>query len=276
MKPVILLTATVDPRGMSETSLTDPEVRKNQYMEAISYYLDRTDLKIVVCENTKCDFFNEILNPQKDERLEFLTFNGNDYDTVLGKGLGEAFIIEHALKNSKFIDRETVVIKITGRIKILNIHSLINTVKKSKKEISTIWCELSNSHWIKTTCFAVDSAWLFESALNHITLIQQLNHNISIEETFCKRIVSSEALKIKKFYPIIEGINGCKNKPYNNPEKLTRNLNHCNSLFFIYKWRGDRLKSVINLFLWLFFLTIWKSKRLLTSPIPHDDRQFHA
>lgn len=263
MKSVILLTSTVDPCGMSETSLTDPEIRKNQYLDAISYYLESTDLKIVICENTLSNYSNEIKNPKKNGRIEFLTFNGNNYNPTLGKGLGEALIIEYALRNSKFIDYKTIVIKVTGRIKILNIQSIIRTITKSKYSIDTIWCELSNSNWIKTTCFAVGSRWLYLSALNHINLIKQLNYNISIEKTFCKSIAAAKTLKIKKFYPIIEGINGSRNKPYSNPENLIRNINHFNSLFFIYKERRHRWQAGMNLFLWIFFLIIWKFKKII-------------
>ena len=83
-KPVILLTACINPNGMANTALQDAEVRKTQYLDAIDFYLKATKCNIVLCENTGTDLFDEVSSPEKYTRLESLVFCGNDYNKSRG------------------------------------------------------------------------------------------------------------------------------------------------------------------------------------------------
>lgn len=120
---VLLLTATIEVRGMSNTVLVDSEKRAQQYREAINFYLQATPYKIVFCENSGTDISNDFKG--EENRLEFLTFRGNDYDKSRGKGLGEVGIIKYVLDNSQFVKVDTFVVKITGRYIYNNIQNLI-------------------------------------------------------------------------------------------------------------------------------------------------------
>ena len=129
-KLVILLTACVTPGGMSFTYLQNPKERERQYLQALQWYLINTQYKIILCENTNYSLpssFNEYLN---SNRLEYLSFDGNNnFDKQKGKGVGEANIIDYALNNSRFIDNETLIVKITGRLIIKNVNQLIASMK---------------------------------------------------------------------------------------------------------------------------------------------------
>ena len=125
---VILLTACVNPKGMVKTMLQDNKIRQSQYENSIFFYLSRTTYKIVFVENTSCDFSEQFKSYILSERLEFITFDGNNYDKSLGKGYGEILIIEHALKYSKFIKNSDSIIKITGRLLVSNINLLLATI----------------------------------------------------------------------------------------------------------------------------------------------------
>lgn len=124
---LLFLTACVNPRGMAFTKIQDKEVRLNQYINSINYYLKKTKYKILVVENTNEDLSKYVVAPT--DRIEFLTFDGNNYDKKLGKGYGEALIIEYATKHSIFYKSADYVVKITGRNIILNINSLIKEIK---------------------------------------------------------------------------------------------------------------------------------------------------
>lgn len=121
----ILLTACVNPIGMSYTVLQDSHVRKCQYIEALRYYLDNTEVKIVFVDNTKCDLTPYFEKDVEDGRLELLSFDGNHFEKTKGKGYGESLIIEYGLNNSRFLIDTDLIIKITGRLKCLNIHQVI-------------------------------------------------------------------------------------------------------------------------------------------------------
>lgn len=129
MKDVLLLTACISPKGMISTALQDPVIRKAQYVEALKWYLNNTHFNIVFCENTNTNIRDEVCDLSGADRIEFLTFDGNDYDKSLGKGYGEAQIIKYANNHSHLIQQCDRVIKATGRVIIQNIDCLVKQAK---------------------------------------------------------------------------------------------------------------------------------------------------
>lgn len=120
-KICILLTACVNPRGMSHTALQDPVVRAKQYRQALDFYIKETNLPIVFCENTMYDMSVDYKQYIDSGRLEFLTFDGNNYDKQRGKGYGEAVIMKYAVEHSNLIRNSKYIIKITGRLIVTDI-----------------------------------------------------------------------------------------------------------------------------------------------------------
>lgn len=134
---VLLLTACINPQGMAFTALQDAEERKNQYIEAIRYYISNTRYKIVVVENTLFDLTSFFI---PEERLEFLTFEGNSFDKTLGKGYGEGLIMNYAFSNSKLIEQSNHIIKISGRHIISNVIPIV--------KISNLFYRMSDGYVI--------------------------------------------------------------------------------------------------------------------------------
>lgn len=122
---VILLTACVNPGGMPFTVLNDTSERLRQYREALDFYLNETTLPIVFCENTLCDFSEDYKEYIASGRLEYITFDGNNFDKSRGKGYGETLIMEEAFRHSWLLDQCNFVVKITGRLIVRNISQLV-------------------------------------------------------------------------------------------------------------------------------------------------------
>lgn len=122
---VILLTACVNPGCMPFTVLNDTSERLRQYREALDFYLNETTLPIVFCENTLCDFSEDYKEYIASGRLEYITFDGNNFDKSRGKGYGEALIMEEAFRHSRLLDQCNFVVKITGRLIVRNISQLV-------------------------------------------------------------------------------------------------------------------------------------------------------
>lgn len=136
MDTVILLTGCINPNGMTFTHLTDANERQRQYIDAIHYYLKKTECKIIFCENSNTD-----INPffeNNSDRLEMLTFKGNQ-DKKRGKGYGEAEIIEYAFKESDWLKEDKIIIKITGRLIVNNIKHIVKSLKSKKEFITCIF-----------------------------------------------------------------------------------------------------------------------------------------
>lgn len=139
---IILLTGCIEPNGMKYTSLQDSKIREKQYFDAIKFYLQETTLNIVFCENSnKTSFAKNFKSYQDTGRYEYITFDGNSFDRNKGKGYGEALIIEYALNNSKLINKESSLIKITGRIIISNIKTILFLYKKKNH----LYIQLNNN-----------------------------------------------------------------------------------------------------------------------------------
>ena len=100
MEMLLFLTACVNPKGMAYTKLSNPEIRLQQYKDALNWYLENTSMKILLVENSGCDFSDVYQKQIREGRLEFICYDGNDFDRKRGKGYGEAAIMEDGYASS--------------------------------------------------------------------------------------------------------------------------------------------------------------------------------
>ena len=122
MGKILLLTGTIAPAtGMAYTALTDPQVRLQQYLRAIRYYLSATRLKIVFVENSGTDITAWFKKEIDSGRLEIYSYTETPDSIALGKGMGETNIISFAITHSPAIRDADQIIKITGRHVVKNI-----------------------------------------------------------------------------------------------------------------------------------------------------------
>lgn len=118
---VLLLTACVKPNCAESLSISNIEVRKKMYVDALNWYLNNTDLRIVFCENSGTDISKEIDNSLgRVEFLSYLSEKSNDMNCT--RGYREMQIIEYAFTNSKYLHDALFCIKGTGRLILRNIN----------------------------------------------------------------------------------------------------------------------------------------------------------
>lgn len=220
---VILLTGCVNPGNMSYTSLKNTAIRLEQYKDAIRFYLSRTEVKVVFTENTNfpISYFNEF---NDNKNFEYLTFNGNSYDTSLGKGYGEMNIIEYSLNHSKFITPSSILIKITGRLVIPDISIFLDDFSKNH-HFKVIMCESNITTSIAESRIFIGPYLFYKEIL--IPLKEELNDSkgIIFEKVLAKAILlfvkkyKGEHVFFKKAVKII-GISGTSGEPYRNKNVL--------------------------------------------------------
>lgn len=139
---VLLLTGCINPNGMSYTKVADVETRLNQYIEALDFYSKNIKCPIVFVENSNFDIMPYIEKSHIDtSNIEVLSFYGNDYDKSIGKGFGEALIIEYALKHSTYVLSADIVIKITGRIILDDIARIVSEVSEASS--NTVFADVN-------------------------------------------------------------------------------------------------------------------------------------
>lgn len=128
---VLILTSTVHINSLM-TVVVDPKIRLQQYIDSIHFYMDSKAIqKIIVCDNSGFDYTSisalQEHADQSDKAIEFLHFQGTlDKIQEFGKGFGEGEIMTFVFKHSSLIrEQESAFIKVTGRLKILNIDAVL-------------------------------------------------------------------------------------------------------------------------------------------------------
>ena len=226
----ILLTACVNPNGMAYTTVQNPQIRLNQYKTTLRWYLENTKEKIVFIENTLCDFSNDFYEYITSGRLEYITFEGNTYNRMLGKGYGEAMILNTALEQSKILRESDTIIKITGRLKILNINKLIHNIKSQKTVYANT--DIKNGHaFCYSTIFISPKEFLKKYFLPKINSLNDSNgyyFEHLLYDTMMIWRKAGESHSDFKSPLIIDGISGSTGKKY------------------LISKRGLRLKSLIK------------------------------
>jgi len=212
---VLLLTCCINPKGMVYTAINDVQTRIKQYYEAFDFYLETTNYNILIVENTLFKIDQKYL---KNERIEYLTFDGNNFDKNLGKGYGEALIIDHAIKKSSFLRSEFLksIVKITGRLKVLNIKMLLDSVDECEMK-KCISADLDWSCKVAYSYFFIANLSFFKFFLKDINLIND-SRGFYFEHLLATKIKDRNRTHIK-FIPLytsaeIIGISGSTGKSY--------------------------------------------------------------
>ena len=234
-KVIILMTACVDPQGMSNTVLQDKDLRKQQYIEALDFYLTKTDLSIVFVENSNTDFSNLFKRYIDEGRLEYITFDGNSsFDKIKGKGYGEALIMLYAIKHSYLLQKSKYLIKVSGRIKVENIDRI---AKSSWLRLRHLWrSNIESINCIPTIVFITEPAILKKILTTHIEEISEIDRgNNWIENVIARAICYDKTLSFVRLFPFtysprFDAYSGSSNKKYTIKEDFvntTDNIYEC-------------------------------------------------
>jgi hypothetical protein len=132
---VILLTASVDPMGRPGLTRVNPEARLADYEQALAAWIEAARdvaADVVFCENSgwPLDSLERLAAARAAPgAVTFLQFRGNDYAPELGKGFGEALIVDHFVDTSFRDDhRHDLVVKCTGRLFVSNIRAIVSGI----------------------------------------------------------------------------------------------------------------------------------------------------
>ena len=177
---VLLLTGCINPSLTKNKycTLKDAELRLSQYVEAIDYYLSISEVPCVFVENSGYESSDGFINKRLKEsnRLEILSYLADEEVRSRGKGYGEQDIIRYAFDNSRLIKDAEYIVKITGRLKIQNIKSLINITKllANRKEKYFIGVKLYKAEWMHSYLFIGHKDFFNDSFFNQMKRYQRI------------------------------------------------------------------------------------------------------
>lgn len=228
MNPVLFLTACINPKGMVNTAIQNVNIRRKQYYEALKYYIYNTDYRIVFVDNSGYDISPDFIKYINEGRLEVITIDNNNFNKKLGKGYGEWLIIYHGILNSKFINKDSIIIKVTGRHIIKNINAIYSMTKTASNSKSFVCCDINNkSKSGISDCFIATYNFFVLFATKYITLINESN-NIWFEHALYKAIIDFCKKNEFIFLPLPlnqKGCSGSTGEKFSRPS-ISRYLKH--------------------------------------------------
>ena len=132
----LVLTATIDIKGMPKAYPTVAEQRQEDYYNSVSYYVNNQPQiqKIIFIENSgwPLDRVKEAVNDNPyNKTVEFISLDCNDFPRDFGKGYGESLLIDRGLEKSNLIKTVTHFGKITGRIYLKNMEEILETIEEN-------------------------------------------------------------------------------------------------------------------------------------------------
>ena len=197
---------------MSQLVLRDEEERLKQYEESIQCMLRSGAFdKVVFCENSnygteKLSYLTETARENGVE-LELLSFQGNEEQACIhGKGYGEGEIMDYVFSHSKLIRTADYFVKITGRLKIDNIKSIVSRMNRQKTYFNIPNRTLRDIY--DTRMYGMPAGQFKEYFLHSYEQVMD-EQGIFLEMVYTK-ILQAHNIKVRNFprYPRIVGVSG--------------------------------------------------------------------
>ena len=164
---VLLMTATITPPSTMGNNLRqDPELRLQDYLEALSFYLSLpagAPQTILFCENSGRDLtrLRELAESANSHgrTVEFLSYV-TDMPPARGKGCGELDILDRAHDEVLGARPEVMVWKVTGRLVVKNLPQMIATMPAGTgfygdfRSVPMVGERLGGNDWLDTRLLA--------------------------------------------------------------------------------------------------------------------------
>lgn len=169
----VLLTATVNPNGMQGANFSVEE-RAAMYVEALRFYASQ-GVQVVFAENSGSIAAVKNLIGDAEGKIEWVDVSGPEYDQSRGKGYNETILIHKAVLVSEIIKKAGCFFKITGRLKLMNVISLLNECERTAELQFLADCKDHNlykwlhmpinghagecRYWFATSAFFEETMW---------------------------------------------------------------------------------------------------------------------
>ncbi|NID11658.1 hypothetical protein [Fibrivirga algicola] len=208
----ILLTGTIAPTNIPNLKRLDHKEREQDYYKAIEKWMS-LNYPVVFIENSgyESKSINSLFESRPD--CEFVQFVSSV--SYLGKGHGEAEIINYGFEMSEILCKSVYIIKSSGRQYISNTTTIIESIKSSKL---FVLCWLKRYLQYADSRFFVAKKDFFTSYLSkEMALIDEKN-DIYFEHVLARavhRSIADGELWLPPIdYPICYGISGTENLKY--------------------------------------------------------------
>lgn len=214
----ILLTATIDPKGIVFLKRNNPIVRENDYIKSMKRWMEMQQFPIVFCENSdyNIDKIKNIVKKHKKKKIEILQFDGQCFPREFGKGYGEVIIINYAIRHSKIIKSSDYIIKVTGRYIVENIKKMTERLLRNS-DIYVMADFKNNLTWADSSVFAFKSSFIVDYLLKFQNLLNDSKgfyFEHALARAICRAIGDGYKWVPLPHKPIVIGYSGTSDTPY--------------------------------------------------------------
>jgi hypothetical protein len=237
---VILLTGTIKVKDVPHLSLTDTFLREREYCKSIEKWI-KLGYPIIFCENSNYDskIINEVIDKCSPKQFEYMKFTSSA--SQLGKGHGEAEIIDYVFKNSRLVNDHSIICKVTGKNYLLNAASIFKKILQSAASKNLVIAILmKNLTMADSRFFFFKKEFYVKYWQKYIGEVNEAN-KIYIEHTLAKSIhiaiAEGEKWSLLPELPLFVGLIGTNGKNYKNKFSATLLNNFYYSI--IKKWAGN-------------------------------------
>lgn len=126
----IVLTCTIDVKGISLMERSAVELRLADYQLALARWLDDPWVRnLIVVENSgyPLDALEaQVAAHKSGKTVEFLSFDGQDFPRQLGKGFGETRALTHVAMHSRVLASAGRFMKVNGRYYVPNVARVLS------------------------------------------------------------------------------------------------------------------------------------------------------
>lgn len=139
----IILTSTIDVRGVANMQRADPLVRLSDHEKALNRWLsDEWIQNIILVENSgyPLDSLKSLVAKHSSRKsVEFLSFDGQDFPRSLGKGYGETLALQYVAEQSAQLKKTGNFLKVNGRYYIPNLKDVLGNMEADTE----VFCNLN-------------------------------------------------------------------------------------------------------------------------------------
>lgn len=212
----VVLTCTIDVRGVAFMERSGIDERFNDYVQAFELWLASSNVKnIIFVENSGYDLrvFREMAAAVKSKNVEFVSFDGQHFDRSLGKGYGEMLALKQVLLDSDLLKSVGRFIKVNGRYYVPQL----NQVSQLWGSETEVVCDFTkNLTWSDSRVFGGTRSFLELHLLPELALVNDtegryFEHALAFAAH--RAMAAGGAWKLCPPVPIV-GISGTNNAAY--------------------------------------------------------------
>ena len=216
--PCLVLTCTIDVKGIAFMDRSDIAVRLGDYRKSLERWIANPAVRnIVVVENSDYDLseLRRIAEAAKGRKaVEFISCDKQDFPRDRGKGYGETLALMEVAEKSALLRQSGYFLKVNGRYYLPNAAAVLADIAPG----TGVYCSLTDRlRWVDSRVFGGSAVFLRDYVCREGLLTDDVKgmyfeHRLAIAAL--RAIADGLVWRPQRVAPHIAGISGTNNKNF--------------------------------------------------------------